>query len=383
MNDAKDLTATLTEHEFMSHYWQRQPVVLKGAFPEAIGTVDGDDLAGLAAEEVVESRIITGAGLNGPWRCRNGPFIDFDYSVLGRKNWSLLVQGVDQWIDEVRSLLGRFDFLPAWRLEDIMVSFAPTGGGVGPHFDYYDVFLIQASGERRWELGPRCDDATPLQDNAGVRLLREFSGESHHDLVPGDGLYVPAGTAHWGTSLSEDCVTLSIGFRAPSDKDILSEAVDLLASELTDAVRYRDTDASIDDDPYRINAAAMSYAESVLERLDKEKFTRALSEAFGRLVTDTRHCSYREEDPGWAVEALAARFSNRGTIFITHRVHCRMAYSDEHLFVNGSAYRVDTTFARDLCHGYVESPPGVRELDVLVALLREDMIALDQAQVQN
>ncbi len=169
---------------FLSEYWQQKPYVFRDALTDNVNdileTVDGNELAGLACEEMVESRIIFGHGQTGEWRCEQGVFDESRFASLPEKNWTLLVQGLDQWFEEVRALFHYFDFLPQWRLEDIMASYAPKGGGVGPHFDYYDVFLIQVSGSREWKLGQQCDEKSELQSNDQVKLLQAFvTGDTH------------------------------------------------------------------------------------------------------------------------------------------------------------------------------------------------------------
>ncbi len=367
----------VSQEDFLTRYWQQKSLVFRNGFDAAVGITDGDELAGLACEDAVESRIICGSDIHGPWTCQQGPFTDFDYTSLGTTNWTLLVQGADQWDDDIRALMNLFDFLPKWRLEDVMASFAPTGGGVGPHFDYYDVFLIQAAGRRRWQTGLLCDDQTPLQDNRQVKLLQEFNCVDSHDLEAGDAIYIPAGTAHWGTSLSDDCVTLSVGFRAPSDREIVTEAIDLLATKLLDSRRYEDMPGSIDQDSFKINALASAYAESAIDRLDESVVKAALAEAFGRLVTDTRYCSYTEDSTVWTVASVAHLNADGNDLSVVHQVHCRMAYTDTHLFVNGVAYEVDSEFAKGLCHGLLKAPLKGSELAVVVALLNDDMIVFE------
>ncbi|MBK8289148.1 MAG: hypothetical protein IPK95_11375 [Cellvibrionales bacterium] len=146
------------------------------------------------------------------WQCEQGPFKAKRFKTLPPSHWTLLVQSVDQWIPEIQALLAQFDFLPRWRLDDIMISYATDGGGVGPHFDYYDVFLLQASGKRRWQVGQRCDENSALRDNDKIKLLKDFHTEADYTLATGDMLYLPAGVAHWGTAVGDDCITISIGF---------------------------------------------------------------------------------------------------------------------------------------------------------------------------
>ncbi|MCL4161307.1 UNVERIFIED_CONTAM: hypothetical protein GTU68_000497, partial [Idotea baltica] len=207
---------SLFDQKFLNDVWQQKAYLIRNAVPNACEIVDGSALKKLASHEDCESRIITGSKVSDIWQCQHGPFNVSDFVNFADKDWTLLVQGLDQWNDRAAQLLNQFSFLPQWRLEDIMASYAPLGGGVGPHFDFYDVFLIQASGSREWQLGQRCDHSTQLQDNDEVKLLAAFDCKDTHQVHAGDMLYIPAGMAHWGTATSDDCITLSVGFRAPS-----------------------------------------------------------------------------------------------------------------------------------------------------------------------
>jgi 50S ribosomal protein L16 3-hydroxylase len=191
-----------------------------------LDVIDGDTLAGLALEEEVESRLISGAG-RGPWELRHGPFEEEMFSSLPDNDWTLLVQSVDHYLAEVSLLLDSFSFLPAWRLEDIMISYAAKGGSVGPHFDQYDVFLVQASGSRRWQIGQWCDGSTLLLPHDSLKLLADFQVQEEFVLDAGDVLYLPPGLAHWGIADSDDCITWSVGLRSPD----LYQAIDWLLAE--------------------------------------------------------------------------------------------------------------------------------------------------------
>ena len=231
-------TLPLPAEEFLARYWQREPLFMPGA-ATGLDHPEPDLLASLALDEEVESRIVRG-GADTDWQLRHGPFSEADFASLGQRDWTLLVQSVDHYLTEVSLLLDSFSFLPAWRLEDIMISYAAEGGGVGPHFDRYDVFLIQARGWRRWTLGPRCDEDTPLRDHPDLRLLRDPPVEQLYEAGPGDVLYLPPGVAHEGVALDGDCVTWSVGLRAPARRDLLAA---LAAEVLEDGPEDLLTDA--------------------------------------------------------------------------------------------------------------------------------------------
>ena len=178
------------------------------------------------------------AGRGNNWSLRHGPFTEQDFLNLPEQDWTLLVQAVDLWVPQVQQLQDRFEFLPRWRMDDVMVSFACPGGSVGPHFDQYDVFLLQVEGTRRWQIGGHCDGNTPLKADCPMRVLECFSSRQEWLLEPGDMLYLPPGIAHWGVAESE-CLTYSIGFRSPSIADLLGDlAVELMAQGYD--AHYRD-----------------------------------------------------------------------------------------------------------------------------------------------
>ena len=226
----------ISAQDFLQQYWQQKPLMVRQALTGYVSPISPDELAGLALEPEVESRLVEGKSRD--WSLRHGPFTEQDFLQLPEQDWTLLVQAVDLWVPKVQQLLERFDFLPPWRLDDVMVSFACPGGSVGPHFDQYDVFLLQVEGTRRWQIGGHCDGNTPLKADCPMRVLESFSSQQEWLLEPGDMLYLPPGIAHWGVAESE-CLTYSIGFRSPSIADLLGDlAVELMAQGYD--AHYRD-----------------------------------------------------------------------------------------------------------------------------------------------
>mgnify|MGYP005838386917 CR=1 FL=1 len=224
--------------QFLAEYWQKKALLMPAA-ASGLAHPDANTLAGLALEEDVESRLISGHG-QGPWNVQHGSFTEQDFAALPKQNWTLLVQSVDHFLSEVSLLLDSFQFLPGWRLEDIMISYAARGGSVGPHYDRYDVFLIQARGQRRWQLGPHCDQHSPLLPHDQLRLLADMPVEQELLASPGDVLYLPPGVGHWGIAEDDDCLTWSVGFRAPSPADLLARLADQAIEQAGDQQRYHD-----------------------------------------------------------------------------------------------------------------------------------------------
>lgn len=231
----------LTAQDFLDQYWQKQPLFIPNGFPDLIDCISADELAGYALEEQVESRIIIEKA-NNQWELQHGPFAEADFSQLPQSHWTLLIQALDHYAPEFAELLDQFNFIPQWRIDDIMMSYATTGGSVGPHYDYYDVFLIQISGKRHWKIGQHCNDDSPIIPNLPVRILKTFATQFEKIVKPGDVLYLPPGVAHHGVALDDECITLSVGFRSPSYADIISEYSHAIAAALSGSNRYEDSD---------------------------------------------------------------------------------------------------------------------------------------------
>ncbi len=283
------LLGGLTAAEFLRDYWQRKPLLIRGAFADFESPLDPDELAGLACEEGIEARLVEEEGPDGPWQVSHGPFDEAVFGELPERDWTLLVQAVDHYVPEVAGLLDHFDFLPRWRLDDIMISYAPPGGSVGPHVDQYDVFLLQGSGQRRWQLGGKVPNDAPILAGIDLRILERFEVEPGDDWVlePGDMLYLPPGWAHHGVSQSDDCMTYSVGFRAPSADEAITSFADYLGEQLPASRRYADAGMSPPADPAELDDAALERMRRlILETLDDPA---QLAQWFGRVMTQPKY----------------------------------------------------------------------------------------------
>jgi len=279
------LLGGLTAREFMRDYWQKKPLLVRQAIPGFESPISPDELAGLALEEEIESRLVIEHGER-PWELRRGPFAEDAFAQLPERDWTLLVQAVDQFVPEVAELLEAFKFLPKWRIDDVMVSFAAPGGGVGPHFDNYDVFLLQGFGSRRWQVGQMCDSDSPMLQHADLKILAEFVKTEEWVLEPGDMLYLPPLLAHCGTA-EDDCMTYSVGFRAPSAAEVLTHFTDFLGQFLPDEERYSDADAQPTSDPTQIQRDSLDRLKALLnEHMSDE---RLLMTWFGQFMTEPRY----------------------------------------------------------------------------------------------
>ncbi|WP_417530504.1 JmjC domain-containing protein [Marinobacter lipolyticus] len=277
-----DMLGGISATDFLRDYWQKKPLVIRQAFPGFQCPVSADELAGLACEEGVESRIVIENEDGHPWQLHNGPFSPDRFSTLPEQDWTLLVQGLDHWVPDIADLLDHFRFVPNWRLDDIMASYAPKGGSVGPHYDQYDVFLLQAQGHRRWTFGGHCDHTSPRVEGTPLRILSSWDGEETVTLAPGDMLYLPPGIGHHGVA-EDDCITLSIGFRAPTIDDILTGFTDFLGSQSDASDHLSDPDLRIQDNPGTIAPEVIDRLESVIR--EKMSDRRQLSLWFGQYAT--------------------------------------------------------------------------------------------------
>jgi 50S ribosomal protein L16 3-hydroxylase len=231
--------------DFIDRYWQKKPCLIRNAFAGFESPVSPEELAGLACEEGVHSRLVVENADGKPWQVRYGPFEERNFLDLPESNYSLLVSECEKWLPELAVLLDQFRFLPDWRIDDLMLSYAPEGGSVGPHVDEYDVFLLQAMGRRRWQYGERRCEDTRLVPNLELAILRDFDPRREAVLEPGDMLYLPPGIAHHGVAL-ERCLTYSIGFRAPDAVSTLESfalEIERIGSNLP---RYTDSDLELD-----------------------------------------------------------------------------------------------------------------------------------------
>jgi 50S ribosomal protein L16 3-hydroxylase len=283
----------LSPETFLEDYWQQRPLVIREALhsesassgaPGFTSPLAPEELAGLALEDGVESRLILKEGGAYPWELRHGPFSEEDFRALPEENWTLLVQAVDQLVPAVERLLEHFRFLPRWRLDDVMVSYAPAGGGVGAHLDHYDVFLVQGKGRRRWRFGHAPVKHEEIVPDLDVRMLKHFEPDEEVILEAGDLLYLPPRVAHHGTSVSDDCMTYSVGLRAPSHAEILVGYARACAEQLAKRDRFADPDRTAPPEHIgEIDAAAREQVRRIVREAASNE--QAVDRWFGRHVT--------------------------------------------------------------------------------------------------
>ena len=370
------LLGGLSAQEFLSQYWQKTPYLVRQAFSDRLFTLSGDELAGLATEPDVESRLVTA----NDWSLRHGPFFEDDFAGLPEKDWTLLVQAVDHWVPEIARLFDAFSFIPAWRMDDIMVSYAVPGGGVGPHFDHYDVFLIQVQGEREWRIGQTCTEADDRRDDTDLSILAHFEEQERWVLKPGDMLYVPPGVAHWGTAMSKDCITYSIGFRAPGQAETLVDFAQFLAEDCSDFNRYQDADLEARSDSHRITPADIDRVQQMVQTLAQDR--EAIAQWFGRYMTQPKYGNAPLDEPPQTNTAIATQLQQQPLL---RNSAVRLAYQPGILFVDGEALATSLPDEglRWLCEqkqitaGDLGSKESAERLTVLAALVNHDAFYFD------
>lgn len=275
------LLGGMSPETFLKEYWHKKPLLIRGAIPHFEGLLTPNELAGLACEEDVQSRLIS--FVKNQWKCEQGPFAEKRFAKLPERDWTLLVQSVNHHLQEASDLLQAFNFIPHARLDDLMVSYAPDGGGVGPHFDSYDVFLLQGCGQRVWRISEQAD--LTLVEGAPLRILRNFHTEQEWTLSAGDMLYLPPHVAHWGVAVG-DCMTYSIGFRAPSTQELASEFLTYLQENRQFSGRYADPDLALQAHPAEIGSEMVKQVTQMLANLRWDE--RDVAEFLGEYLSEPK-----------------------------------------------------------------------------------------------
>jgi 50S ribosomal protein L16 3-hydroxylase len=351
------LLGGLSPETFMRRYWEKKPLLIRAAIPGFKPLLDRAELIDLAAQDDVESRLVVQAKADkqGQWRLKHGPFARKDYPAFKQAGWTVLVQGVDLHDERVHQLMNQFRFVPDARLDDLMISYATDTGGVGPHFDSYDVFLLQAHGRRRWRIG-RQKDLSLLPDMP-VKILAKFVPEQEFVLEPGDMLYLPPDWAHDGIAEGE-CMTYSIGFRSPVKGEIARDLLQCLAEQAADDVGcaiYRDPQQPAVSGSGEIPAGLVKFAQDALAAALKDPL--ALQRSLGEIMTEPKaHVWFHGEQE--FEEGVGVRLDRRS----------RMMYDAKHVFINGESFRAAGSDAK-LMHKLADE----RELTAAqVAKLSED-----------
>jgi len=319
----------LDTRQFIAQHWQSKPLLIRQAIKDFQPELTADTLAGLALEDHIRSRIVLEHREESEWECRFGPFEESDFTTLPESHWTLLVQDVEKHLPQYASLLDYFSFLPRWRVDDLMVSYAVDGGSVGPHTDNYDVFLLQAQGQRQWHIQTEGVQVNELLADTDLRILKNFHADHCWTLDPGDMLYLPPGVAHHGIAIG-DCMTFSIGFRAPSQIDLLQAFTDQVSSNSESEKFY--TDQADSDSSRRGELGQQSlqhFREMLRESLNNDK---AITQAVASLLTESVETPAWYQTDDWSLET----FTNNLAITSTVKLH--PAIRSFYIQKNGAVY---------------------------------------------
>lgn len=331
------LLGGMSVEKFLAEHWHKKPLLVRQALPNFSDWLDRDSLSELACQDNSEGRLVQFK--RGRCELQYGPFVMEELAALPKRNWSLLVSGINHLLPEGDWLLHRFDFIPAARLDDLMVSFAPPGGGVGPHFDSYDVFLIQGQGRRRWEISAQ-DDLTVVE-GAPLRILKEFRVDESWELEPGDMLYLPPQLAHNGVALT-DCMTWSIGFRAPKAEEIVGQFLTYMQDKLELPGMYADPDLKPVKHVAEIPSAMLDWAEKtvrVAARWDKHD----IADFLGRYLSEPKAHVYF--DPPQRLKSLAAFTQSVRKHGVALDARSQLLFHGNAFFINGERLESSPTLA--------------------------------------
>ncbi|HEX7371025.1 MAG TPA: cupin domain-containing protein [Rhodanobacteraceae bacterium] len=408
---------------FLRDYWQKRPLLIRKAFPDFQPPLSPDDLAGLACMDGALARIIRRDGNNtasssrgraqhgtrdllhlsrskadsgsplrsvrndDKWKVANGPFDDATFAQLPETDWTLLVQDVDKWDADTAVLLDAFSFIPSWRIDDVMVSYAANGGGVGAHVDQYDVFLLQGLGQRRWAIDARANPSTEFRDDVELKLLKRFTPSHEWVLDPGDMLYLPPGVPHDGVALGE-CTTFSIGMRAPASSELLFDLAAHVAESLPESQRFIDPDLAPAGDGGEIDDAALRRVRRAIGPAASMLDDDALADWFGSFITRYRAAQVAvPRKRKLTVDAVAKRLEHS---IVQRDTWSRFAWRrkgrDASLYVAGNRFDVPLAWARQLASArtrmdgaqLAKLPQEARGLALLAALVNAGYIDLQR-----
>jgi len=370
-----DFPGDISTDLFLRDYWQKKPLLVRGAFPEIESPLTPDELAGLACEQGVNARLVIENNRNKSWAARHGPFDATTFSQLPQKHWTLLVSHVEKYLASAKEIIEHFRFISDWRIDDLMISYAPEGGSVGPHVDGYDVFLLQVYGNRHWKIST--DYKNIFLDNTDLCILAEFDAETQWTLQPGDMLYLPPGVAHHGVA-ADPCMTCSIGFRAPSVRDMVAEFDEVAADQIPDDLLYTDPELQQQQHPAEITSSALhAITQALAAHLSTDEIN--IKRWFGEYITDAggymQPLNSMEKVKNYQVlETLLVSHS-----IIAHEPGARFLFASNGdtamLFVEGNSYDVSLVFAKNISqyyeastHELITSMTDDRDRQVLIEL---------------
>jgi len=377
--------------DFLSHYWQKKPLIIRNAFPDLQSPISADELAGLACEDHVNARLVIEKDKDKDWQVEFGPFQEDRFTQLPQSGWSLLVSDVEKHYPESKFLLNAFRFIPDWRVDDLMISYAPTGGSVGAHTDAYDVFLIQLSGERLWKIS---ENFSPeVLNDTDLCILKNFTGEQEWLLKPGDMLYLPPNVAHHGIAQAstnqdgteEHCMTASIGFRAPSVKSMASDYIHFVSEHTQSDKRYRDTTPKVPTHHAEItNDTVTQFIDHLKQGMILEH--EQVKQWLGQYSSDNK--AFEDITLSMPLPHYESLPELSANTTVNQSPYSHFLFSlnqkDALLFVDGISYNVSQNFAKIICendsidsHKLIDNITEV-DKDVLLTLINNGSVSLPE-----
>ncbi|MDH5423792.1 MAG: cupin domain-containing protein [Gammaproteobacteria bacterium] len=347
-NQPLQLLGHLTTEQFFNEYWQKKPLLIRNAIDDFESLISADELAGLSLEDQVQSRIIIEKDADKPWKVIYSPLEENVFAEMPETHWTLLVSDVEKHIPEFTEITDQFRFIPDWRIDDLMISYAPEGGSVGPHIDQYDVFLLQAHGQRRWQIGSKPVEDEDFIEGLEIRVLKEFFADHDWVLNPGDMLYLPPKIAHHGVALN-DCLTYSVGFRANSHNELAASYADELLHNNNNQKRYNAID--FQDHPAEITGETIQQLKNILVS-SLLTDSAHIEEWFGHFITDQKF--ELETLPDQEFTGTDEVYQFISTVeFLSRHPAIRFAFirHGEHsdVFINAKKYTTSTVFAETIC----------------------------------
>ena len=354
--------------DFLKNYWQKKPLLIKNAIPNFVSPITESDLFIIAQNEEAVSRLIEHK--QGIWQVKYGPFKKSDLPKKTNIPWTILVQNINHYFPFAESFLNLFKFIPYARLDDLMISYATKKGSVGPHFDSYDVFLFQAQGAREWKISDQ--KKFTLDKQSSIKIITNFKSKNSWVLKPGDMLYLPPNIGHWGISQSDDCVTYSIGFRAPGTFEIQSKFLDFIQDHLitNENEIYKDPNLTPQKNPAEISSNMTKAMRNIVDRLRWDK--SSINHFIGQLLSEPIENSIFETRKPLSLKAFEKSIVHK-TLRLNSKT--RMLFIKNNFYVNGEFIKIDkkyTSFLKQLANDReisLESTLNKRDLNALGIVL--------------
>lgn len=350
--------STLTPEKFLAEYWQKKPLLIKNALPNFADPIEADELAGLAMEADIESRIVSRN--NASWNVEHGPFDDF--AQFGENDWTLLVQATNNWSSETHTLLNPFRFIPNWRLDDVMVSFSTPNGGVGAHTDQYDVFIIQGQGKRRWQVGLPDAQLETLIPHSDLKQVSDFPPIIDEITEPGDLLYIPANHPHNGVAI-DNSMNYSIGFQAPNPQELWSSFADIVIDADKGTKRFSDPDRTATNSPEQINTIDIEQLKQfMLETLNDGQL---FNQFIGKHLTSSHHTlDVLPPEESITIEELKELVESSDTLEPVLGLKALLSEDKSVLFVNGENFQVVSGKQQNSELGFVTELAKTQQIDL-------------------